>query len=216
MIWRDIVLRAVFDNLLKDRQIESALDIGGGESEFKKLLNCKTYINMDFGGIYIDKYGIKERIKPENMKNPYKHTNDIKIDLNDFDMLPFENNSFSLVIMSQILEHLFYPEKVIEEAKRITKGLILVGLPNELDIIQRLRLLFGNSTMGYNRGGHHYMFNIEVAREFIETNFKDFKLVKIYYQRIVPTKKIPLLEYLAQNIPSLFAREMYYLLEKHK
>ncbi len=215
MFWRDIVLKSVYENLLKNKSVESALDIGGGESELKRLLNCKTYVNIDFGeATYTDKYGVTEKFLPENRTNPYRHTNDIKMDLNDFDRMPFERASFDLVIMSQILEHLFYPEKVIEEAKRISKKFILIGLPNELDIIQRFRLLSGKSTMGYSRGGHHYMFNIEIGKRFIEVNFPEFKLVRTYYQKIVPTRYIPFMDFLSKRVPTLFAREMYYLLEK--
>lgn len=45
--------------------------------------------------------------------------------------LPFPNNSFDLVVASEVLEHLESPQKGLLEIKRITKKYCLLTVPNE-------------------------------------------------------------------------------------
>lgn len=201
--WRDLVLGNVVRSLLSDKKIESVLDIGGGVGTFGKIFKTKKYVNLN---IFAD----------SDTKGTFRNA-DVKIDLNNFKKLPFKNNSFDLVVLSQVLEHLFYPEKVIEEVKRVSKKYILVGLPNEVALHLRIKLLKGESTIGYSRHGHHYMFNFDVTEKFIKTKFApDFKIMGKYFQRIAPTRKIPLPNYFVKKFPNLFAREFYYLLVKTK
>lgn len=44
--------------------------------------------------------------------------------------LPFINNSFTLVHMGEILEHLDDPEKAINEAERVSKSMLVLTTPN--------------------------------------------------------------------------------------
>lgn len=45
--------------------------------------------------------------------------------------LPYSDNSFDLVICSEVLEHLKYPEKALEEIVRVSKKYCLLSVPNE-------------------------------------------------------------------------------------
>lgn len=45
--------------------------------------------------------------------------------------LPYRNNSFDLVICSEVLEHLEHPKKVLEEIVRVSKKYCLLSVPNE-------------------------------------------------------------------------------------
>lgn len=45
--------------------------------------------------------------------------------------IPFEANSFELVIANQILEHLEYPFKAIKELHRVSSKYVLISVPNE-------------------------------------------------------------------------------------
>ncbi len=49
--------------------------------------------------------------------------------------LPFDNESFDTVILSEILEHLVHPEKVLSEAKRVLKdgGKVIITVPYGLN-----------------------------------------------------------------------------------
>ncbi len=62
--------------------------------------------------------------------------------------LPYESNSFDIVIMCEVLEHLnFNPLPVISEISRVLKsdGYIYIGMPNQSNIGNRLKLALGRS-----------------------------------------------------------------------
>lgn len=45
--------------------------------------------------------------------------------------LPFKENSFDMVVASQMLEHLDRPQDALQEIKRVTKKYCLLSVPNE-------------------------------------------------------------------------------------
>jgi len=45
--------------------------------------------------------------------------------------LPFQDNSFDLVLALEILEHLEFPEKAIEELNRVSKQWVIISVPND-------------------------------------------------------------------------------------
>lgn len=45
--------------------------------------------------------------------------------------IPFEANSFDLVICCEVLEHLEYPEKAMSELARVTRKYCIISVPNE-------------------------------------------------------------------------------------
>ena len=57
---------------------------------------------------------------------------DILYDLNVFPY-PFDDSSYNTIVMLHVLEHLKYPEKVIEECYRILKqgGKLIIAFPSE-------------------------------------------------------------------------------------
>lgn len=65
--------------------------------------------------------------------------------------LPFQNNSFDLVLALEVLEHLEFPEKAIGELNRISKNWVIISVPNDwmfrLGNMLRLRYLsfWGNN-----------------------------------------------------------------------
>jgi len=62
--------------------------------------------------------------------------------------LPFESNSFDVVIICEVIEHLnFNPLLVLKEINRILKkgGCIYIGMPNQAYILNRIKLLVGKS-----------------------------------------------------------------------
>lgn len=62
--------------------------------------------------------------------------------------LPFESNSFDVVIMCEVLEHLnFNPLPILKEMNRVIKndGYIYIGMPNQANLHNRIKLLLGKS-----------------------------------------------------------------------
>jgi len=199
-------LSEVFQEFFQETPPESILDIAGGAREVEKILKPKKYINIDKRKFH--NYG---KIFTSNAKP------DIELDLSKIRKLPIRSNSFNLVVMSQILEHLDFQtqERIVKEAKRISKKYIIVGLPNELVYFNRLRILFGVSTMGIDEFGHHYMFNCKLADKFVKWRFKpDFKIVKKFNVLRGPLRHLPKSEVLLKINENLFTYEVYYLLQK--
>ncbi len=59
--------------------------------------------------------------------------------------LPFENNSFDVILCSEVLEHLPYDEfkQALQELRRVTRRYVVLGLPNAGLVFQLvLRLPF--------------------------------------------------------------------------
>jgi ubiquinone/menaquinone biosynthesis C-methylase UbiE len=61
--------------------------------------------------------------------------------------LTFPNNHFDIVILKDILEHVYDPIKILNEAKRVLKddGYIVLSLPNHFYLPFRLKILFGQN-----------------------------------------------------------------------
>ncbi len=143
---------------------------------------------------------------------------DVKQDLNKNQKLPFKDNSFDLVVMNQILEHLSYVEEIISEAKRVSKKYILVGLPNELTYGSRIKSLIGTPDWsGYKPFGHKHFFTINKIENFVSEFFGKHE-DRVYFFACSGARFIPenLRDFLAILRPSLFAKEVYYLINIKK
>jgi len=145
---------------------------------------------------------------------------DVIQDLNKKQKLEFEDNSFDMVVLSQILEHLGNVQEIINESKRVSRKYILVGLPNELKLDNRFKFLFGiyrewgGIDGGYCTYGHKHFFTIKTIEQFIKLFFKTYK--KKYYIFGVKGGRYISNNYrrfLATKLPKLFAGEVYYLIK---
>ena len=107
------------------------LDLGCGDGELlsvlQQQLNCSAY------GIEIDHDSILACLS--------KNVNVIQADL-DNGLANFDNNSFDTVIMTQSLQAMTYPDKLIQEMLRVGKQAI-ISFPNMGHWASRLQLLFG-------------------------------------------------------------------------
>ena len=150
----------------------------------------------------------------ESVTLDYQNANIIQ-DLNKSQKIPVKDESFDLVVLSQILEHLATCDQLIVESKRIAKKYILVGLPNELTIDNRLKFLMGRGFgwRGYNPYGHKHFFTIQDIEKFINKFFGSYNR-KYYLFGVKGGRFIPLFlrKFLAKTLPTLFAKEVYYLI----
>lgn len=141
---------------------------------------------------------------------------DIKQDLNKNQKLPFKDNSFDIVIMNQILEHLTYVEEIVNEAKRVSKKYIFVGLPNESVYSLRLKFLFKGTIgrNGYDPYGHKHRYDIKSSENFVKMFFGK-PLRKEYHGAFTGARFFPyqIIKFLKRVSPSLFAKEVYYLIK---
>ena len=95
------------------------LDIGCG-TEARLLKAIEQYIS----------YGVGVDFKPPELKTKKLET--IKLTIEN--KLPFENESFDIVTMLAVIEHLSYPEDILKEINRILKkdGILLITVPSKI------------------------------------------------------------------------------------
>jgi len=122
------------NNLLRDRVIKymrpnnKILDLGAGagiveQLNFKGLASCICGVDID------------TRV----LDNPY--LDEAKV--GRAESIPYEDNSFDIVISINVLEHLSDPEKIFKEVHRILKkdGVFIVKTPNKYHYVKILASL---------------------------------------------------------------------------
>ena len=108
-------------NLTSSRKVDSILDVGCGEG-FTLYRLKERGIGTRLEGIeYLkDAIDLGKKMYPE-----------IKITQGDIYKLPYEDNSFDLVLCTEVLEHLEDPAKALKELVRVSRRYLVVSVPNE-------------------------------------------------------------------------------------
>jgi ubiquinone/menaquinone biosynthesis C-methylase UbiE len=100
---------------------ETVLDAGCGEgftlSKFRNEKIGKELTGIDF---------LDRAIKIGKELHP-----DLNLKTGSIYEMPFKDKSFDLVLCTEVLEHLEYPEKALAELERVTKKNCLISVPNE-------------------------------------------------------------------------------------
>lgn len=99
----------------------SILDVGCGEGFTLNKLHNEHFCDKLEG---IDN-------SDEAIKIGKKLFPDIKLNKADIYKLPYNKDSFDLVISTEVLEHLENPEKALSEILRVAKKYVLLSVPNE-------------------------------------------------------------------------------------
>jgi 2-polyprenyl-3-methyl-5-hydroxy-6-metoxy-1,4-benzoquinol methylase len=106
---------------IRPLNINSILDVGCGEG-FTLERFYKEKIGKNFEGIEYD----SEAVKTANELYPH-----LNIKQGDIYKLPYKNNSFDLVVATEVLEHLENPKKAYRELLRVSRKYVLLSVPNE-------------------------------------------------------------------------------------
>lgn len=92
---------------------ERVLDVGCGNGYYLSLLN-RLGLDLDLVGIDIDKPALVDAAIFIGDKK-------VKLVLSDASKIPFPNNSFDKVVMSEVIEHVNDEDKVLKEVYRVLK-----------------------------------------------------------------------------------------------
>lgn len=108
-------------NEFKNLKPYSILDVGCGEGFILEHLRQEG-VSTRLEGVEYNKHSIflGKQLHPH-----------ITIREGDIYQLPYENNSFDVVLCSEVLEHLEYPEKALVELNRVARKYAIITVPNE-------------------------------------------------------------------------------------
>jgi len=147
----------IFNKNLKTYSPKNMLDVGCGKGD--RTIRIADYFNIHAPNISGLDYDDASIVVCENLFNVKK------IDLETED-IPWEDNTFDLVICNQVLEHLKNYKKVMDDLIRVTQKdrYIIIGIPNLAHLINRIYLLFGKQPMCIDLDSSH-------VRAFTHENF---------------------------------------------
>jgi len=153
------VMLDIVNNLnLRNKNI---LDIGCYDGTFLSLIKNR---NNNFYGIEASEYGVKTALK--------KGINIKKFFFNDVDKIPLKSEFFDLVVVGEIIEHIYDTDFFLQEIYRLLKkdGFLLISTPNIASFGRRLMLLFGinpiieNSPNETDSSGHIRYFTFRTLK----------------------------------------------------
>jgi SAM-dependent methyltransferase len=169
--WRWLGAIDKADNILSLSQnlpIRSLIEIGAGEGSILKRLSDLNF-SQEMYALEISSTGVKT-IKNRNIARL------IECVLFDGYNIPYENAVFDLAILSHVIEHVEYPRRLLYEAKRVAKY-VIVEVPCE----DTLRL---QRDFVFNKVGHINYYSPRSIRSLIQTcNLKVIKQVTVNPRR---------------------------------
>lgn len=170
-----------------------ALDVGCGDGLFLSMLKKK---NIKAEGIDLSEEAVARC-----------HEQGLSAVVGDFaEALPYADDSFATVVALDVLEHLYAPEKLLQEMKRVSSANLLIAVPNFSSLPARIQTALGKVPENNRPNkGHIYWFNWHTLRRML----KSHNLVITSLAVNAPWERVPLLgaisKSLARLFPNLFA-----------
>ncbi|MDD5071717.1 MAG: class I SAM-dependent methyltransferase [Patescibacteria group bacterium] len=178
-------------DLIKDGKV---LDLGCGDGLFIELLRGRE---IGAKGVDFSRTAI-EKCKKKGLEAYFINS--------DQESLPIADNSFDYVTILDVLEHLPCPEKLLFEAKRISKKYLIISVPNFSSLPARIQMIRGRVPENNKKNkGHTFWFNYSVLEGLLKDN--NLSIVELRVNTFWKNKPImgELFERLALWRPSLFA-----------
>ena len=195
--WRKSNQAIVFRHAKTIEMIEKGqkvLDIGCGDG---LLLSALAQKGVSAFGIDISEEGVK-KCREKGL--------DVSVVDITTENLPFQDGTFDTVVMLDVLEHVYEPEVLLEEAVRVSKKYIIISVPNFNSLPARLQILFGKVPENNRPNkGHVYWFNYDNLTKMIgqyDLHIMDIRVNTVFENRFLLGD---LTRFFARIFPSLFA-----------
>lgn len=133
------------------------------------------------------------------------HIKTLHIDLNG-DWGELNNEKFDVIVAGEILEHLYYPEKIIEKVlKHLNDGGIFIGsIPNAFSLKNRLRYLAGTKKYTpLSDPTHINHFSYSEFKGLLGKYFDDVQIIGLGRYKL-----------LSKVFPSLVSFDFFFICEK--
>jgi len=129
--------------------------------------------------------------------------------------IPYDDNSFDVLIALDVLEHLLIPENLLLEMRRVNKKSVIVGVSNFSSLPARLQCMLGKvPENNKSNKGHMYWFNWQELNNMIEKTKLSIKDIRTNYQLMHLPVFGSILGVLARFMPNIFALSFVLSLEK--
>ncbi len=142
-------------DVCKGRDFRKVLEVGAGDGSILKLLADQNFA-PEYAAVEISESGV-EHIKTREIKNQQS------VQIFDGYKLPFEDNSFDLIILSHVLEHVEHERLLLREMKRVARHFVIeVPLDYRHGVDTRIKhfLAYGHINM-YTPTSLRYLLNTE-------------------------------------------------------
>ena len=167
---------------------KKVLDLGGRDGTLTKHFIEKNHVTL----ADIDENAL------EYAKKTYK-VETMQVDLNQ--SLPFKDNSFDVVVMAEVLEHLPYPNITLGEIKRVlkTNGKFIGNLPLAYHLKDRWQIIRGRRLLISGDPTHLQFLSYEDVKKLLSKFF--------YIDEITILKGGKL----SKKFPAAFARNIAFM-----
>jgi ubiquinone/menaquinone biosynthesis C-methylase UbiE len=104
-------------DICKGQSFKKVLEVGAGDGSILKLLSDQNFA-PEYHAVEISESGVAH-IKSRDIRN--------LVSVQEFDgyKLPFEDDSFDLIILSHVLEHVEHERLLLREIKRVSKSFVI-------------------------------------------------------------------------------------------
>lgn len=167
--------------LVEEDSKSEILDIGSADGTFSEVLfnkiRPKRLVGIDV---------LESSVNYAN--NRFSGTKNMRFVVADAHALPFKKEEFSVVFCLEVLEHVFNPEQVIKEIKRVLKpgGYVIALVPSE-NMLFKIIWWFWTKMKGriwnvahVQEFGHHSLRQVFLAQGFTVDNDYSFLLGMLY------------------------------------
>lgn len=166
-------------NRINNINPKSLLDLGCGPGNI--LLKLSQNKNMKLYGLDISEKMIK--VANDNLNGK------AELKVGDSEFIPWESNSFEVVVCNASFHHYPNPEKVLLEIKRVLKqnGILILGDPTVPLVLRQILNLFCKISNG---GDYRVYSEQEIKNLLITCGFKPLNFKKINYKSFAIDAKV--------------------------
>lgn len=147
---------------------KKVLDIGCRDGNLTKyFIDGNDVLGVDIDQISLDKANKKYKIRTK------------VLDLNG-SWEELKGEKFDVIVAGEILEHLYFPEKIIGKVKRYlnSDGIFIGSVPNAFSLKNRFRYLFGSKKYTpLSDPTHINQFSYNEIKNILEKEFSDVKVI---------------------------------------
>lgn len=155
-------------------------------------------------GVDIDRNALKEFEERLKLKGQW-----VDVDTED---LPFEDNQFDTVVFSEVMEHLRFPQKALQDIARVLKpgGEMVGSVPNAFRLRNRWKFLCGKP---FETDPSHYRsYSHRTLRTELETTFKNVSIHPVSGHVLGGgSTGIPVFTWLPYRIRTLYALDLIFV-----